>query len=230
MCTTRAQFKRALRHCKNNTDKIAADNLANKLICNGNKSFWKEINKIGNRNISMQATTIDDTTGSQQICDMWKDHYCNLLNSSQDTSSKDNVISQLSMIENDPLVQSTSDEVYDAILSLKKGKAMGPDGLSAEHLLYASPTVAVYLCFIFNAMLLHGHLPNDFMKTVLISILKDKKGLITDKDNYRPIAITCAMSKVMENLIQAKYSQYLETSCNQFGFKKGLEQIYVFLL
>jgi hemolysin-activating ACP:hemolysin acyltransferase len=41
-----------------------------------------------------------------------------------------------------------------------------------------------------NAMLIHGHLPSTFMETVILPVIKNKRGDITNKDNYRPIAIT----------------------------------------
>lgn len=47
-----------------------------------------------------------------------------------------------------------------------------------------------------------------------------KKGNFTDKDNYRPIAITCVASKILELLILKRCDQFLITSDNQFGFKK----------
>ena len=70
-------------------------------------------------------------------------------------------------------------------------------------------------------MILHGHLPDRLMDTCLIWQIKDKKGNISDKDNYRPIAITCASSKILELVILEQFGQYFETNSNQFGFKKG---------
>jgi hypothetical protein len=52
-------------------------------------------------------------------------------------------------------------------------------------------------------------------------IIKDRKGDITDKDNYRPIALTCIASKVLENCIIGKYESFLHSTDNQFGFKSG---------
>jgi len=59
------------------------------------------------------------------------------------------------------------------------------------------------------------------MFTIIVPIVKDKKGNLTDKDNYRPIAITSVFSKVFELAILYKYEDVLlSTTCNQFGFKK----------
>ena len=57
------------------------------------------------------------------------------------------------------------------------------------------------------------------MDTVLVSLVKDKKGLLTDKNNYRPIAITSVASKMLEKVILRKVEHLLNTMCYQFGFK-----------
>ena len=71
-----------------------------------------------------------------------------------------------------------------------------------------------------NSMLIHGYLPDDLMLTHIIPIVKNKKGDITSKDNYRPIAISSVLSKVFELILIARYSDYLDTSHNQFGYKE----------
>ena len=42
----------------------------------------------------------------------------------------------------------------------------------------------------FNATFTHVYVPYKLMETIIVPIIKDKKGLFTDKDNYCPMAIT----------------------------------------
>ena len=58
------------------------------------------------------------------------------------------------------------------------------------------------------------------MDTVLVPVIKDKAGKLSDKDNYRPIALASVISKVFERIILEKISQYLDVESNQYGFKK----------
>lgn len=58
------------------------------------------------------------------------------------------------------------------------------------------------------------------METVITPIVKDKKGNLTMQGNYRPIAVTCVASKLLESMILHKYSDILFSSDHQFGFKK----------
>ena len=60
------------------------------------------------------------------------------------------------------------------------------------------------------------------MSVVLIPIIKDKKAKISSIDNYRPVAIASVVSKVVERILLDRLSEYLDTMCNQFGFKPKL--------
>ena len=69
-------------------------------------------------------------------------------------------------------------------------------------------------------MLNHGHMSSDLMKSAIVPILKNRQGDISDKNNYRPIAIVTAMSKILELCIMKLIERHLLTSDNQFGFKR----------
>ena len=62
-------------------------------------------------------------------------------------------------------------------------------------------------------------MPMQIMQTMIIPIIKNAKGLQTDKNNYRPIALTCILSKVLETFILNKFVSNLVTSDFQFGFR-----------
>ena len=57
------------------------------------------------------------------------------------------------------------------------------------------------------------------MKTALVPIIKNKTGDTSDKNNYRPIALVTAASKILEICILEILEMYLITHDNQFGFK-----------
>ena len=78
--------------------------------------------------------------------------------------------------------------MIDVIKALKNGKASGLDNLYGEPFKYAHDKIAALLTIVFNAILIHNFLPSSLLDTVIIPLLKDKQGDITDHDNYRPIA------------------------------------------
>ena len=102
------------------------------------------------------------------------------------------------------------------------GKSAGADHIHAEHLMHASDRLTVLLLILCTSIMKHGYIPSGLLDTTLTPIVKTKTGDVTDKNNYRPIAVATSMSKVMEILILSKTEFFLNTSesDNQFGFKK----------
>ena len=64
-------------------------------------------------------------------------------------------------------------------------------------------------------------MPQSMINSVIIPIIKNKSGDFTDKNNYRPIALSSIISKVFEHTIVIRLENYLWTNDNQFGFKSG---------
>ena len=60
------------------------------------------------------------------------------------------------------------------------------------------------------------------LSVVLVPVIKNKNRRINDSDNYRPIALASIVSKVVEKVILNRTSEFLLTTCNQFGFKNKL--------
>jgi hypothetical protein len=71
-------------------------------------------------------------------------------------------------------------EIVQAIDSFKTGKAAGPDGLSAEHFKYTGNRLAILLSLVFSCINSHGYIPNSFMQSIIIPLIKDKSGDIID--------------------------------------------------
>ena len=69
--------------------------------------------------------------------------------------------------------------------------------------------------------MLLSSMTKDFTRVTLVKILKSKTGDLTDKDNYRPIAITSVLSKITEKHLFNCIDNTLLISDHQFGFKRG---------
>ena len=63
-------------------------------------------------------------------------------------------------------------------------------------------------------------LPESMLSVVLVSVIKDKAGKISPKDNYRPISLASVISKLVEVIILDRIEKYMNTQPNQFGFKR----------
>ena len=59
------------------------------------------------------------------------------------------------------------------------------------------------------------------IETIIIPIVKNPRGYLSDSNNYRPIELATIMSKLFESVILLKCEMFLDTCPNQFGSKKG---------
>ena len=109
--------------------------------------------------------------------------------------------------------------ITNSFKHLKSGKASGVDGLAAEPFIYADDYVNVYFSLLFNSFLCHGYLPLEFIKTAIVPIIKSKTGSSSDKNNYGPIALVTACSKILKLCLLEIIELYLDTHDNLFRFK-----------
>ena len=89
---------------------------------------------------------------------MWQTHYKQLLNSVETSSSKKIVESELHSI-GDLSVIFCSVDIFNALKTVKTGKACGIDGHAAEHFIYADAIIHIHLSLLFNCFISHVYLP-----------------------------------------------------------------------
>ena len=196
---------------------MRANALAESMMNNDMNGFWNDVHKITNYKVPL-ATKVDGCVGDAKIAEMWKCHYKSLLNSVQSGNSKNSVMLDVNkQIKN--LITITPFDILDALKNIKCGKSCGIDGISAEHFVFAHSRIHVLLSLLFSAFITHGYLPGMFMKTAIVPIIKNKTGDTSDKNNYRPIALVTAASKIFELCLSVILENYLFTHDQQFGFK-----------
>ena len=113
------------------------------------------------------------------------------------------------------------EEIERSLMSLEFGKASGSDGLSKESIFYSHPVIFIHLKLLFNMICLHGFVPDGFGVGIIIPVTKDRLGDVCATSNYRPITLSCVLSKVFEYCILHKYEHVLYSDSLQFGFKKN---------
>ena len=110
--------------------------------------------------------------------------------------------------------------VFEKLVSLKTGKAPGPDGWQAEIFKQCADQLCVPLSILFNKSLDSGVLPGDWKIGHIVPIYK--KGNKTKVNNYRPVCLTSIVIKIFESIIKDTVSSYLSDnnllSPNQHGF------------
>ena len=89
------------------------------------------------------------------------------------------------------------DEVRDAIMGLKVGKAPGPNGIPNRALKHLPMRAVLLLVQIFNAILRTHHFPPVWKHARVISILKPGKDP-AQPSSYRPISLLDTIGKLFE--------------------------------
>ena len=187
---------------------IRSNKLANYMQCHDLNNFWKEI-ALRNKSKSTQSTCVAGISDETDIANLWKDHYCSLLNSSTNISDKDVVCTSFKkMCFNHGMYVSVT-EVLDLLQGLTNDKATGMDRLSDESLQFADPILAFSLSICFTYMFKHSYLLVSMLDSVVVPLVRNKNGDLSDKNDYRPIALSNTISKVFENVILHRLEEYL---------------------
>ena len=225
MKRTRSQFKLALRYCKQHEDTIRADALADSMRNKDYNKFWNTIRKCNNKNATKFAHVVDGCTGDVAIANRWCQHFNDLYNSVNDDVSRDSLYKQLSDSVPHSSLQMcriTVQDIANACCQLKSGKALGPDGIAAEALIFGTNKLHIHISLLFNLFIIYGHLPARFMQSIIIPLIKNKNGDLSDLNNYRAIAISTVFSKLFEGVIEKFLHSSTFIDNYQFGFKRGL--------
>ena len=143
------EFKKLFRQHKKKLRKQAADTLACSFIDNHpTNQFWKNINIQSSTRTNVLPATINGVSGTQNIVNMWENHYQLLLNSTNSSKLSDLSTTHLISETMGPLSKTdkfdkvkkflcTVDLARSLSQKLKPDRAGGLDGLSANHIMFA---------------------------------------------------------------------------------------------
>ena len=70
-------------------------------------------------------------------------------------------------------------------------------------------------------MIKHGSVPSGFLESQIIPIPKNKRKSLNDICNYRGIAMSSVLGKVLDNVMIRLHKCVLQSCDMQFGFQKG---------
>ena len=112
------------------------------------------------------------------------------------------------------------------VKELNINKPFGPSNIPAWVLKNSISVIAEPLCFLIIAFLNEGKFPSDLKQAHVCQIVK--KSDTEDPNNYRPISITSASSKVFEKVIRDQITYYIDNnklfSPLKFGFRKNISK------
>ena len=116
----------------------------------------------------------------------------------------------------------TPSEICDETVTFKFNKSAGYDSISPNVIKFIFLNIDLPLCDVFNRSLLTGCFPDKLKVVKVIPFYKgDDKRL---QNNYRPLSVLPAFSKILERQMYKRLLDFLNKNeilvKNQFGFRE----------
>lgn len=121
------------------------------------------------------------------------------------------------------LLNADNEEVHSVLMGLKTKSAPGWDNIPTRFLKLAEKEVVPIITHLSNLCFNKGVFPKLLKESIITPVYKNGDG--EDVNNYRPISVLPAISKIIEKLINKRLLCYLNDfnilSESQYGFRSG---------
>ncbi|VDI06090.1 Hypothetical predicted protein [Mytilus galloprovincialis] len=102
----------------------------------------------------------------------------------------------------------TTEGTSKSLKNLNPSKAIGPDKISLHFLKEVHHEISPMISDLFNSSVNTGTVPNDWREALVTPVFK--KGAKSKPENYRPICLTCILSKSLEHIIVSSIMKHLD--------------------
>ena len=167
--------------------------------------------------------TIDGSSG-QDIPEKFAGVYKELFNRSNDDEKIEQLrldisrrISQDDFREIDKINSST---IKEALKKIKSNKSDPLYDFSSDFLKNAPDILHEHLAIVIKAFVTHAHVTSELLIATLVPIVKDKLADLCSSANYRSIAISSLILKLLDWIILLNYGHLLQNNDFQFGFQQ----------
>ena len=150
---------------------------------------------------------------SEAVLKRWKKHFEKLINEENNRDPRTEEAEVVSYVRRE--------EVKNALRRMKKGR---PDELPVEVWKCMGKMGIKFLTRLFNRLLMGERMPEEWRRSVLIPIYKNK-GDAQCCGNYRGIKLMSHTMKIWKRIIEARLRDRVEISKQRYGFMPGKETI-----
>ena len=155
-------------------------------------------------------------TSEEKILQRWKEYFEDLMNIE---NARDRRLEEVDEL-NQEVQRISGEEVKKVMKRMKGGKAVGPDQIPVEAWRSLGEMAVGWLTELFNRILDGERMPEEWRKSVLVPIFKNK-GDVQSCNNYRGIKLMSHAMKILERVIETRLRQVVNISDEQFGFMPG---------
>ena len=188
---------------------------------NGNGEIFQEIKKMR----SFKPPVASSMDGKKEnIANHFKDIYGELYNSVDDMNNmfemKQEIETRINFSQLSEVTKVTPEIVKEAASNLKDNKG-DPTYLFSSDCLKNGPDKLYQLLSIsIKSYLVHGHITTFLLLATLIPLIKDKLASINSSKNYRSIAISSLVLKIIDWIVLLLYGETLGLDELQFVSSK----------
>ncbi|KAJ8711530.1 hypothetical protein PYW07_008772 [Mythimna separata] len=211
---------------KNNYEKIEFEKAKN-----NPKKTWQVIKNVINKQVStspplelLSAPGLDCKSSLNLINSFFANIGKDLATKHTNACTKhESYVKDGSQVNTMVLLSPDCAEIENVIMGLRSDSAPGWDGIGARLLKLSRQTLVPLVTHICCLCISEGIFPRVLKRAVIHPI--HKGGDRGSVNNYRPISVLPALSKVLEKVLNNRLVSYLEKnnilSKNQFGFRRG---------
>ena len=109
--------------------------------------------------------------------------------------------------------------VKEAVYRIKPKKSDPFYEFSSDFIKNAPDLLFDIFAILFQSFLIHAHIPSELLVATIIPIVKDKLADVNSSSNYRSLAISSQVLKILDWIILISYGHLLESDSFQFGFQ-----------
>ena len=222
MKRTRNLYHSEIRKIKKSENLVRKNKLLNACL-NGEGDIFKDIKSLRNTR-QVVANTMDGV--KEDLANHFRNIYSNLYNSVEDSENLARVSEQIELKIGDHSLQDiakvTPSAIKEAASKLRPGKTDPVYSFSSDCFKVESDKLAELLSTIIQCYLIHGHVTRFLLLATLVPIIKDKLGSINSSKNYRSIAISSIILKLLDWIITLLFGSSLQLHDLQFAYQPGI--------
>ena len=221
MKRTKNVFHYQVRKLKKSQEIISKNKLLDACL-NGSGDLFSEIKKLRNAKPCV-ANSMDGVRLG--IADHFQNIYKNLYNSVDDHEDLMNLCNSVEGKVNsyhlNDVDKVTPDVVKEAAQNLKDSKSDPTYNFSSDCIKHGPDALFNLLSIIIKSFLVHGKVTLFLLLATLVPLIKDKLGSINESKNYRSIALSSLLLKILDWIILLLFGRTLGVDELQFAYQPG---------
>ena len=216
---TRNKYHYAIRKCKRAAENIKRDKLLEGCT-NGN--IFDAIHKMRNVKKDDLPSIIDDSDKPvQRFAEVYGELYnnvddsgnCNEMLSIFNASISPNSVKDVNLV--------TQDLIETVVHNIKPNKKDPIFTFTSNCVKNAPSALYIHIAIILRSFLTHGHISSIILTSIIMPLIKDKLGDNQNSDNYRSIALSSIILKILDWVFLTLFKDQLKLDELQFAYQKN---------